>query len=73
MFCSISSIFGPYVIDNVACCAYGLDSDCQRNPNDEFLVQTKKMLDLSMTGFFFRSECSSSVSESILYRPSANK
>ncbi|XP_072031761.1 cytochrome P450 3A24-like [Amphiura filiformis] len=42
-------VFGSFVLDIVACCAYGLESDCQRNPDDAFLYHTKKLLDIEMT------------------------
>ncbi|XP_072031762.1 cytochrome P450 3A24-like [Amphiura filiformis] len=41
-------VFGAYVLDIIACCAYGLESDCQRNPDDTFLDHTKKLLDVDI-------------------------
>ncbi|XP_072050557.1 cytochrome P450 3A4-like [Amphiura filiformis] len=49
-------VFGSYVLDIVACCAYGLESDCQRDPDDVFLHHTKKLInmDLKNIGFILR-------------------
>ncbi|XP_072030560.1 cytochrome P450 3A18-like [Amphiura filiformis] len=41
-------VFGAYVLDIVACCAYGLESDCQRNPDDTFLNHAKTILEVDM-------------------------
>ncbi|XP_072030562.1 cytochrome P450 3A24-like [Amphiura filiformis] len=46
--------FGAFVLDIIACCAYGLESDCQRNPDDTFLYNTKKLLGMKTSGIMLR-------------------
>ncbi|XP_072031237.1 cytochrome P450 3A24-like [Amphiura filiformis] len=42
-------VFGRYVLDNVASCAFGIKADCQRNPDDLFLKNSKLIFKTSMT------------------------
>ena len=44
-------VFGHYVLDNVALCAFGVDANCQRNPDDPFLKHSKNLTEGSPTSF----------------------
>ena len=39
----IFSVYGSYVLDNVASCAFGIEADCQRNEDDVFVKHAKKV------------------------------
>ncbi|XP_072031023.1 cytochrome P450 3A56-like [Amphiura filiformis] len=42
-------VFGSYVLDVIASCAFGINTDCQTNPDEPFLKHTKQLFSIKLT------------------------